>query len=106
MGLSAKRIQDHNADYKVSETIIQMIEEAFLLVVDLTDERPNVYFELGYARGKGKNVVTLLKQGSKAHVDVRDWAYIEYPDSRPLEQKLVTRFQLEIDRACERGELR
>lgn len=97
VGMEAERIKDLDADFMVTETILYKIDSARLVVVDLTFERPNVYFELGYARGRGKTVVTLLKSGSKAHVDVRGWNYIEYIDSRPLEEDLVRRFTAEIE---------
>jgi hypothetical protein len=97
VGMDAERIKDLKADFMVTETILQKIDSARLVVVDLTLERPNVYFELGYARGRGKAVVTLLKTGNKAHVDVRGWNYIEYIDSRPLEEDLVTRFTAEVE---------
>ncbi|MFD4591478.1 MULTISPECIES: TIR domain-containing protein [Streptomyces] len=96
VGMTAERSKDLKRDFRVTETILEKIESARLVVVDLTLERPNVYFELGYARGKGKTVVTLLKEGSKAHVDVRGWNYLEYIDSRPLEEDLVERFKVEL----------
>ncbi|MFG2278758.1 TIR domain-containing protein [Streptomyces asoensis] len=96
VGMTAERSKDLKRDFRVTETILEKIESARLVVADLTLERPNVYFELGYARGKGKTVVTLLKEGSKAHVDVRGWNYLEYIDSRPLEEDLVERFKVEL----------
>jgi hypothetical protein len=96
VGMTAERSKDWKRDFRVTETILEKIESARLVVADLTLERPNVYFELGYARGKGKTVVTLLKEGSKAHVDVRGWNYLEYIDSRPLEEDLVERFKVEL----------
>lgn len=92
VGMEAERIKDVQADFLITEAILERIDTARLIVADLTLERPNVYFELGYARGRGKTVVTLLRQGSRAHVDVRGWNYIEYIDSRPLEEDLVRRF--------------
>ncbi|WP_405569361.1 TIR domain-containing protein [Streptomyces sp. NBC_01167] len=96
VGMRAERVKDIKRDFPVTEKILEQIDSARLVVVDLTRERPNVYFELGYARGKGKTVVTLLKEGSKAHVDVRGWNYLEYIDSRPLEEDLVERFKVEL----------
>ncbi len=33
---------------------MKMIGDANFVIVDLSLERPNVYYELGYARGLGK----------------------------------------------------
>ncbi|MFF8355859.1 TIR domain-containing protein [Streptomyces chartreusis] len=96
VGMEAERVKDIKRDFAVTEKILEQIDSARLVVADLTHERPNVYFELGYARGKAKTVVTLLKEGAKAHVDVRGWNYLEYIDSRPLEEDLVERFKVEL----------
>ena len=77
-----------------------MIASARLVVADLTHERPNVYFELGYARGIGKTVVTCAREGTQVHFDVKDWAYISYHDSRVLERRLVDRLKFEIEKGA------
>ncbi len=94
-GLRAQRVKDVKGDYRITDQILKMIGRARLVVTDLTHERPNVYFELGYARGLGKTVVTIIRDGHKAHFDVQDWTYISYADSRPLEDALRERFQYE-----------
>jgi hypothetical protein len=96
VGLRAERVKDRPGDYRITDKMLAGIREARLIVADLTHERPNVYFELGYARGLGKTVVTILREGTEAHFDVRDWTYIEYVDSRPLEDDLVERFEYEL----------
>lgn len=96
VGLHAERVKDVRGDYRITETILAMIRRARLVVADLTFERPNVYFELGYARGLGKTIITLLRTGTTAHFDVRDWAYLEYFDSRPLESDLRERLSYEL----------
>lgn len=96
LGLDAKRVKDVEGDYRITDKIIEMIKSARLVVVDLTHEKPNVYFELGYARGLGKRVVTIARKGSKIHFDVKDWRYLEYLDSRLLERDLKKRFEYEL----------
>jgi hypothetical protein len=87
-GFDAKRVVDVKGDIRITDQIIKMINTAELIVVDLTHERPNVYFELGYARGLNKTVITLARQGTNVHFDVKDWRYIPYTDSRVVEQEL------------------
>jgi hypothetical protein len=98
VGLRAERVKDVQGDYKITEKVLSMIRQARFVVADLTNERPNVYFELGYARGLGKTVITILRSGTTPHFDVRDWTYLEYSDSRPLERDLLERFQFELQR--------
>jgi TIR domain len=96
VGLRAERVKDIGGDYRITEKMIEMIHRAYLIVADLTHERPNVYFELGYARGIGKRVVTIRREGTEVHFDVYDWQHISYIDSRPLEKSLVERFTYEL----------
>ena len=100
-GLEAKRVKDVIGDYQITGQIMSMIAEARLVVADLTHERPNVYFELGYARGLGKTVVTCAREGTDIHFDVKDWTYIPYYDSRILEKALVDRFRFELEKGAE-----
>jgi len=96
LGLNAKRVKDFPGDYRITDRIIEMIHKARFIVADLTHERPNVYFELGYARGLGKTVVTLARDGTNVHFDVKDWTYISYTDLKVLQNELEKRFEFEI----------
>ena len=97
VGLRAERVKDVPGDYRITDRILTSIRRARLVVVDLTHERPNVYFELGFARGLGKTVITIMREGTKAHFDVQDWTHLSYVDSRPLERDLLERFQYEVN---------
>ena len=97
--LRAERVKDVPGDYRITDKILFLIRSSRFVVADLTRERPNVYFELGYARGIGKPVVTIVRRGTEVHFDVQDWTYIEYVDSRPLEEDLRKRFEYELGEA-------
>lgn len=96
VSLYAERVMDVQGDYKISDQIMDMIKRAYLVVADLTHERPNAYFELGYARGLGKRLITIAREGTEIHFDVHHWTLEQYADSRPLEAYLTERFQYEL----------
>jgi len=98
VGLEAKRVKDVPGDYRITDKILEMILSCRIVVADLTLERPNVYFELGYTRGIGKTVITIARRDTKIHFDVKDWTYIPYIDSRILERELKERFEYELER--------
>lgn len=95
-GLKVERVKDVLGDYRITNKIIEMIEKARLVVSDLTHERPNVYFEIGYARGIGKTVITVAREGTNVHFDAKDWTCMFYNDSRTLENYLKQRFEFEL----------
>ncbi len=95
-GLRVERVKDVMGDYRITDKIIEMIQKSRLIVADLTHERPNVYFELGYARGLGKTVITTAREGTAVHFDVKDWTCTFYNDSRVLERHLIKRFEFEL----------
>jgi hypothetical protein len=41
------------ASYEIPARVFQEIDQSTLLIADLTDERPNVYCEIGYAKSRG-----------------------------------------------------
>jgi hypothetical protein len=100
VGLEAKRVKDVLGDYRITSQIMSMIASSRLVVADLTHERPNVYYELGYARGLGKTVITCAREGTEIHFDVRDWTYLPYSDSRILEKMLIDRFRFELEKGA------
>jgi hypothetical protein len=96
VGLRAERVKDIGGDYRITDRMLSMIRRARLIVADLTNERPNVYFELGYARGIGKTVITICREGTHIHFDIYNWTHLSYIDSRPLERDLLKRLKFEL----------
>lgn len=98
VGLDAQRVSDQLGDYRITDKIIENIRKAFLIIADLSLERPNVYFELGYARGLGKTVVETALEGTNLHFDIKDWTCIFYSlsDQDTLINSLKERLKYEI----------
>lgn len=91
--LKVIRIDKQMGDYKITEKIIEYIEKSELIVCDLTDERPNVYWELGYARGVNKKVISVAKYDTELHFDIKDFNTVFYKDAFDLMKKLSTEFK-------------
>lgn len=58
-GLQAKRVDRDNEGGLLKSEIIEFLNNSEIIVADLTNERPNVYLEVGYAMGidKFRNLV-------------------------------------------------
>ena len=84
-----ERASEEAGDYKILEQIFNNIEKASLLICDLSDEKQNVYFEAGYARGIGKKMILCAKEGTKIHFDNRGYKMIQYKNITDLKRQLI-----------------
>jgi hypothetical protein len=101
IGLHAKRADDSPGSGIVLRDITDMIEQAEFLVVDLTHERPNVYYELGYAHGVGNasaEILLVARAGTALHFDVAPIRVRFYSSVEEL-RELATRQLSEMVRA-------
>jgi guanylate kinase len=87
--LRIKRIDSQKGDFRITDEILRNIEKAALVIADFTHERPNVYYELGYARGIGKYVLHCAKIGTKLHFDIKDFHTIMYESPMQLQDLIV-----------------
>jgi len=96
LGLHAQRVDDEPDSGPIPVKILRAIEDAEFLVFDLTVERPNVYYELGYAHGVGNRSIEIdliAKTGTKIHFDVAHLGVMFYESAIDLENKLVPRLK-------------
>jgi len=73
LDLVAKRADDSVGSGIVLRDIVEIIEDSELLIFDLTHERPNVYYELGFAHGVGNesaDILLIAKSGTQLHFDI------------------------------------
>ena len=102
LGLNASRADDDAGSNFVIIRIGQQLEEAELIICDLTHERPNVYFELGYAYGignGGNRVLLIAKERTDLHFDIRSFNVHEYSSPETL-QAILRRNLPEMLRRC------
>lgn len=85
VGFSAVRQDDKKYDQEaIYESIKKSIEEAIICIADLTNSRPNCYFEIGFAFGKKDSdkkipkVILLIEKGQKVEFDLSGIEVTEY----------------------------
>jgi len=74
-GLTAHQFNVERADElasagPVNEKVTKAIIRSKIIVVDLTAERPNSYYEAGFAHALGKPVIILAQTGTTRHFDI------------------------------------
>jgi hypothetical protein len=90
-GIQATRIDEEQSNEKITDRILEAIKKARFVIVDLTKERPNVFFEAGYAHGIGKIPIYIAREGTTFHFDVKDYPIITFKNMTKLKEELVKR---------------
>jgi hypothetical protein len=73
----------------ILQEIKKELEGSVAVVADLTDSNPNVYLEIGFAWGKDKPTILIVKQGDKLRFDVQGQKCLPYSNIRNLEEVLT-----------------
>jgi hypothetical protein len=93
LGYACDRITEKNAATRILPEILERIRRAAFIIVDLTDLRPNVFYELGYADGFGGKVIVTAKKGTELPFDVKDIPTILWESQEDLGEDLRERIQ-------------
>lgn len=86
----------------------QLIDNCEFLIADLSKARPNLYYEVGYAKARGKRLLVICRKGSRLAVDLHGLERLEYEDTPAgivhLDHELVHHVAAALE--SERGMLR
>lgn len=103
-GCDAMSVKAHRADEvehsgSITSLILDHIKTHRFLICDLTHERPNVYYEVGYAHGMQKEVILTAQKGTEVHFDVGAQNVILYSSATELEERIARRLRARIQNA-------
>lgn len=90
-GLNAERVDETQSNERITDRILESIRKAEYVIVDLTDSRPNVFYEAGYAHGIGKIPIYIAREGTKLEFDLKDYPVIFFGGIKQLKEELVKR---------------
>lgn len=91
LGLRALRVDEIENSNSITEDIIRQINSSPIVLCDLTEDRPNVYFEAGYAIALNRNVVISWKNGTKPHFDLQGRRALVWETPVDLREQLKRR---------------
>lgn len=77
-GVDCERVDEQMFLENVLDRIYNQISRADIVVAEMTDRNPNVFYEAGYAHGLGKPVILLTKSADDIPFDLRQYPHIVY----------------------------
>lgn len=92
-GITAERVDEPASSERITDRILQSIRRAEFVIVDLTQSRPNVYYEAGYAHGFGKLPIYIAREGTSIEFDIKDYPVIFYRGLKQLKDDLERRLR-------------
>jgi len=87
-GFICERLDRSDFTGDILERMKERIRTARFVLADLSEARPNVYLEVGYAWGQGVPVLFIARDGEKLHFDVAHHRCLFYTSIRQLKREL------------------
>lgn len=91
------RVDDLHGPDVIVDSIFRAIEEAQLVVADVTNQNANVLYEAGLAHGRNRDVVFLTQNPAHVPFDLNRIRYIKYEPSDEGFKKLTDGLKQTID---------
>jgi len=87
-GLLCERVDQEAFIGDILDQVKKKIETAAVVIAELSGANPNVYLEVGYAWGKGRPTILLIKDDQELRFDVRGQRCLKYQKIKELEESL------------------
>lgn len=94
MNLDCERVDMQIFDHSILQQIYSQIKNADILIADLTDQNPKVFYEVGYAHCLNKRVILLTKNIQDIPFDLKHYPHIVYENKiLTLKEKLKVKLE-------------
>jgi len=87
----ALRVDESNLLKRIIPEIMRQVRQSAFVVADVTEAKPNVFYELGFADGLGKEVILTAKAGTKLPFDIQDIPVLFWESFVEFEEQLEKR---------------
>ena len=91
--ISAIRADEIEHQETITDKTIEKIKRSEFLLADVSGERPNVYYEIGYAHALGRKVILYRSNETKLHFDIAGYNCPVYENLSSLRKLLMGRLE-------------
>lgn len=103
-GLTALRIDKVQDAGRITDQVLDALSSSRFVYADLTGERPNCYYECGFAHALGKEMILTIHDTDRIHFDMAGYRFITWKTEADLRSQLRTRFSALIGRVEDASE--
>ncbi len=90
-GYAVVRIDAVQDSGNVNEQILENIAQSRLILADLSGERPNCYYEAGFAHALGREMILAAQRKYKIHFDLAGYRFIRWRTEADYRRQLRER---------------
>ena len=90
---NAQRVDESNLLKRIIPEITKQVRQCAFVIADVSEPRPNVFYELGFSDGLGKQVILVAKKGTELPFDIGDVPVIFWDSFSQFEQELFKRVE-------------
>ncbi len=92
-GMKALRIDEVQDSGRITEQALERIATSRFVLADLSGERPNCYYEAGFAHALGKTLIFTIRKDDPIHFDLADYRFIRWETEAELRAALRERLR-------------
>jgi|RhiMetdeSRZDD1v2_1073273.scaffolds.fasta_scaffold444001_2 hypothetical protein len=90
-GYKVLRVDEIQDSGHITSQILESIASSKIVLIELTGERPNCYYEAGYAHALGKEIVFCIHTNDTVHFDLAGYRFIRWGTEAALRRNLRER---------------
>ena len=92
-----ERVDEQIFEENIIERVYNQISKADIIISDMTDKNPNVFYETGYAHALGKSVILLTQNSTDIPFDLKQYPHIVYENITNLKTNLKRRIKWSLE---------
>jgi nucleoside 2-deoxyribosyltransferase len=92
-GFNVVRVDEIQDGGSINQQMLGELSSSAIVLADLSGERPNCYYEAGFAHAIGKEMIFSIRHGSTIHFDLAGNRFITWATEAEYRRKLKERLE-------------